>query len=449
MLLLTRNCDIYYSMRYIFNIVILCFYLILPFNAAGQEVRALIIRVEGQGFSLVRDGKLQYFDFTTASPIGFEFFAEDIINVDANTFLEIKISPSNILIRVSESTSIKLAHFDKAGSGGMDMIYGRVRVKTDKDSTTESFKVDGLRTASGSEGADFGSDLIYNTETGMVNQIYCLDGTVEITKDDSSAGDDESQTVSLNSLEMVTIPGDNQEEVVQKKQLASDVISYWQDNDFETEISEETVLAQAEEEVEEEVESKETDQEQEELQLPVEPQTEPNGFKHFWLDVGLEVCFLVFQNDDGGLDDPLSQLIDFFTFLSHIKGGFVIDFSLMFIEYFGLGIETGLLYNTMTFDTYRIHNFSVPGFGIIRFNLGPLFLQLYGGVEVIGSLLEDAPESLVFNLQYDVGAKLGINVGDVFIYAVGGLNSEEIQYFFDGRFNLRFGLGVLVNVTKF
>jgi hypothetical protein len=141
-----------------------------------------------------------------------------------------------------------------------------------------------------------------------------------------------------------------------------------------------------------------------------------------------------------------------FDIINHLQLGFVLDFNVMFWDIIGIGVESGLRYNTLLTvglalppTIVMLHYFWIPILIDIRFTLGPLFIQPYGGI-----LLAVNTESgaLAFNsaISYEAGAKAGLRLGNLVIFGEISWMSDSMSTIFSPTAQLQFGGGLLFKI---
>lgn len=447
--------------KFIFMFILIISMLCLA-QAADEVGKAVIIHAEGTGFVLTRNDSTDIIDFTETDWNGYEFYEGDIVNIEPDTFIEIQIYPSKTILKVSEYASFKIIDLNNNGSGILEILYGRIRVKSDEELETDSIEIQGPETASGNKGTDFGYDFVYTDEQGLLTEIYCFSGDLIVIEQAVEGSEQEqAQKLVLGANEMLSLSEKKRFEqgelTFEKEALREKIATYWKDKSFQGQpLLEKT--AEEEEKMESKLLSRAKEdlpdtKEKEEVVVPEETKEEViltgDTFKHFWFDVGADLTFPVYYFHRTTTDNPLAFLVNFMEFLYSIKGGPIVDFTFMFNEIFGLGLETGILYNTVRGEEATLHNFSIPMYIISRIKLGFLLCQLYGGPILIGAMLEGQPESITTTFMADAGLKLGVSVGDLSVYAIGGFVFPQIlDLSIDGLY-VKAGLGVTYTLAKF
>jgi hypothetical protein len=239
----------------------------------------IVIYADGDEFSVYRDGTLHSYQLSYESIIGLPLYRGDMVQTADNTFVEIQLLPASNILKVAENTTFKLSDLQAGGSGAFDVTYGRVRAKVRDLSRNQSFQLRGRTAIAGVRGTDFGYDIVAGADGGVETSVYCLEGSVEVTRKipvpaeqqpaasageqettDGDAGDDPAtkadpgdavgsdaagetfeyqEPVIISASEMVSIrhveeDSDREAETVPAaaEPLASEISRFWQDNDF-------------------------------------------------------------------------------------------------------------------------------------------------------------------------------------------------------------------------
>jgi len=141
-----------------------------------------------------------------------------------------------------------------------------------------------------------------------------------------------------------------------------------------------------------------------------------------------------------------------FDFLNHFQISFAIDFHVMFWDIIGLGVESGLRYNTILTvvpaippSVGMVHFFWLPALVDLRFTLGPVFIQPYGGVVY--------PAIIAFGIFlmsnvpfYEAGIKAGLRLGNIIIFVDASLMSPSLDMLFTGAAMFQIGGGLLFKI---
>jgi len=229
----------------------------LPISVYAQEVDSdepagSLIYASGTGFEIVRDAQSEDYDLSSDIVEGLEFFPGDYLNTYDGTFLEIQVSGSRNVLKISENTSFKFEQGRETKAPRYEVSYGRVRARVRKLAGLENFAIAGPSMVAGVRGTDFGYDVLYNEqENTTVASVYCFEGKVEVSQrvktspapdeEDGKRGDEgppsEPGTIEIGADEMVKIKESDegiseQEYVLQKEAISSEVYTYWEVNDF-------------------------------------------------------------------------------------------------------------------------------------------------------------------------------------------------------------------------
>ena len=85
----------------------------------------------------------------------------------------------------------------------------------------------------------------------------------------------------------------------------------------------------------------------------------------------------------------MDWLVDILNFIFKSRVVTFVDGALMFKEFIGVGLETGLSYSTLMINDIMIHYFGIPGYLFVRGNVGIFYTQLFGGLFIVGSVVGD------------------------------------------------------------
>lgn len=158
--------------------MLVAFLVIVPIAAFSQSrnAYAFIIYAEGQEMSVYRNDQLTTYDVVADSVIGMPLLPNDLIQTEAQTFVEIQIMPSRTVIKVAENTTFRIQTLGGDGGGVFDMRYGRLRAKVERITGNEEFEVRGSSAVAGVRGTDFGYDLTFQREgvRALDTKIYCF-----------------------------------------------------------------------------------------------------------------------------------------------------------------------------------------------------------------------------------------------------------------------------------
>ena len=232
-----------------------------------EDVRGVVIYASGTGFELVRNGETREYDLSVDVAQGIELQAGDYINTYNGTFLEIQLTPSESVVKISENTSFRVESMTGDGGGSFEITYGRVRARVKKLAGLERFSIDGPSMVAGVRGTDFGYDIIFedtDAQERTVASVYCFEGEVEVEtkaeareaevsgegqESESSESRPEGTKVLIGPEEMVKLierksepaeepsPGRPQraglEFILVKETIDERIREYWNANDFQ------------------------------------------------------------------------------------------------------------------------------------------------------------------------------------------------------------------------
>lgn len=329
------------------KLVLAVFTVLLSFSAVtgvfAQESAATIIFGEGYGFNLLRDGEESYYDILYDDVIGFKLKKGDYVSTDEETFLEIQLTSSSNVLKISENTSFQIAEVSGKGGGEFALTYGRVRAKVNRLLGDDEFNIGGPSAVAGVRGTDFGYDIVAKRTTteqfGTVAQVYCFEGKVEVSKIKpkeisepegpvETAGEETkdvldlgemggTDTVILEANQMVSFAAEEEGDPVKEefvpREIEEEINVFWDRYDFTGEMIDypepEEVSKEAEKEPEKEEEKpvveEEPEEEKEEIILVQEEKRKAKARKSF-LIAGTTVVGI------GALTEVAGILLNFF-----------------------------------------------------------------------------------------------------------------------------------------
>lgn len=257
-------------------------------NATGATSRTfgLILYAVGKDVTVYRSGRLMTYNLNRSDVIGLPLFQNDLVQTDSGTYLEIQLLPSMSVIKVAENTTFRIDSIGDQGQASINLTYGRIRAKVEHIAQSVAansypFTIRGPTTVAGVRGTDFGYDFVAerNIANIPVTQVYCFDGTVEVSGStpapagqSSTAGNGpqagaaptgapagaaaaESKPVLIHANEMVSVaavqisgtegkeaataagsatPGAPTSLVFQTDPVSKSITTYWKENDFES-----------------------------------------------------------------------------------------------------------------------------------------------------------------------------------------------------------------------
>ncbi|MCP5514149.1 MAG: FecR domain-containing protein [Spirochaetales bacterium] len=232
---------------YIILFIFLVFSVFPLFSQTSQS--CVIIYADGDGFTHVRGGTDVYYDLFETDVLGLVFRQGDILITEPGTVLELQVSGSDSIIKISENSSFRIDTFPEKGGGLFSLTYGRIRAKVEKLTGSQSFKIDGKSAVCGVRGTDFGYDIIADPaglREDILSRVYCFSGSVEVVKKteqpvltDTSAvlpgqiiTSPKENSIIITANEMVAIKTSEPEKLLAAETVPDDVTSYWDINDF-------------------------------------------------------------------------------------------------------------------------------------------------------------------------------------------------------------------------
>lgn len=225
-------------------------------TAQTTSSSCIVIYAEGEGFTHVSGRRSTYYDLFETDVIGKAFRDGDLVITEPDTILELQVSGSNNIIKISENSSFRMESFGERGGGTFSLTYGRIRAKVEKLVGDESFKVDGKSAVCGVRGTDFGYDIISEpagAADDLVTRIYCFAGSVEVEKKDEAVelpSDTPAEIGRTSATETVTVTAGKriiitanemvsiraqEPELLRSEPLATDIVAFWDINDFRSE----------------------------------------------------------------------------------------------------------------------------------------------------------------------------------------------------------------------
>ena len=157
---------------------------VLTVSAQERESYAFVIYADGYDMTIYRNDELLTYDVVRDNVIGMPLLPGDLIQTDAETFVELQVMPSRTVIKVAENTTFRIEEIGGTGGGSFDLAYGRLRARVDRITGNEEFRIRGRSAVAGVRGTDFGYDFVATRE-GSVDaetQVYVFEGSVEVTE---------------------------------------------------------------------------------------------------------------------------------------------------------------------------------------------------------------------------------------------------------------------------
>jgi len=223
----------------------------LPAQTQAEETSAgSVVYAAGSGFQLIRDGNPRDYDLTVDSADGLELYPGDYINTYEATFIEIELTGSGHLLKISENTSFLFEEKQQSDQNRFLVNYGRVRARVEKLAGLEQFTIDGPSMVAGVRGTDFGYDVLYTGGMGIpVSSVYCFTGEIEVRpKVTISSAEGLTEEIERELLEQrdtrIIIGADEMMKVegdaagaggvyrIQRTAVSEEINTFWKQNDF-------------------------------------------------------------------------------------------------------------------------------------------------------------------------------------------------------------------------
>ena len=222
------------------TVLFFCMTFFLFAQSTQVKASAVIIYADGGSFDVIHQGKRIPYDIGSGDVVdGMELYTGDMINTYGGTFLELQLTPSENVVKVSENTSFTVESTDASGGGSFSITYGRVRATVTKLFGLERFKITGPSMVAGVRGTDFGFDSIISKDSSgeLISRVYCFKGTVAVeNKAEGSGKNDVSEPVLIHPGEMA-VETSGQQKGVQTPSLKvlpilPEIKNFWSINDF-------------------------------------------------------------------------------------------------------------------------------------------------------------------------------------------------------------------------
>jgi len=190
----------------------------------AAEPYASITYAEGTGFTIIRKDKATAWPVAAPEVFGMSIERGDLIVTEASTFLEIKIHPISAKLQIAENTSFRCDADESGTKSSGELLYGRVRAKVTKLSSTSSYKITSPSLVAGVRGTDFGLDLIAvrpvsgktgktaagteanGTASPILNRVFCFEGSVEVTETSPAAAAAATDTAAAGTAPAESVP---------------------------------------------------------------------------------------------------------------------------------------------------------------------------------------------------------------------------------------------------
>lgn len=230
------------NLKILFFLVLI---LVIPAGLSGQSGTAVIVYVEGDGFTLVRDGDSSFYEVDYDDILGMLLYPGDTLLTEEDTFLEIQITSNASLIKIAENTTFAFERIGSYGGGTLSVAYGRIRAKVNRLTKEDEFQVMGSGTTAGVRGTDFGYDLTFGDEVAesesneAITTVYCFEGAVKVEQIDKKTA--EVKEVLIEADQMVVTSTEKVEAPLVVYDIEEEIDQFWEENKFVYEMAEEEV----------------------------------------------------------------------------------------------------------------------------------------------------------------------------------------------------------------
>lgn len=226
-----------------------------------NDVFAVILFASGNAVSVFRQGELISYTIGEDDVIGLPLLEGDMVQTEADSFVELQLIPSENIVKVAENTTFELTNIQGEEGGTFELLYGRVRARVAAINQSGSFRIRGRTAVAGVRGTDFGFDYVTRRGEGAVPaaSVYCFDGSVEVqslvNESNSEGGAPDSpgeegpaagiapSTVVISANEMVDVVRKSGSETetpsvragaLRKRSISPRISEYWQTNDIQS-----------------------------------------------------------------------------------------------------------------------------------------------------------------------------------------------------------------------
>lgn len=227
------------------KIILTGLFLLIPAGLFSQSGTAVIVYVEGDGFTLVREGETFFYEVAYDDILGMLLYPGDTLLTEEDTFLEIQITSNASLIKIAENTTFAFESIGNYGGGTLSVAYGRIRAKVNKLTNDDQFQVLGSGTTAGVRGTDFGYDLTFGEEVAesesneAITTVYCFEGAVKVEQEDKETR--QIKEVLIEADQMVVTSTEKIEAPLIVYDIEEEIDEFWEENKFVYELAEEEV----------------------------------------------------------------------------------------------------------------------------------------------------------------------------------------------------------------
>lgn len=208
-------------------------------QSVSDQPAGVIIYAEGTGFDVVHQGEITFIDLAKGDdPFQIVLAKGDIVNTYDETFIEVQLTPSQNMVKISENTSFTVKETDSAGGGNFELNYGRVRAKVSKLFGSRKFQITSPSVIAGVRGTDFGCNVIAEKESGgiQLSEVFCFEGSVAVQLVRADITESSSQEVIIKAGEMVKeepiASDEGKSSVLTVQTVPPEIKSYWGTHDF-------------------------------------------------------------------------------------------------------------------------------------------------------------------------------------------------------------------------
>jgi hypothetical protein len=221
--------------------IVFAFLIFLTGICFGQEIR--VFHVEGGDFTYTSGGRRVVYQPEKSDWQILSLGREDIIQTGPDSFVEIRINPGGIRIKIAENTSLICNGAGvESGSLSFSILYGRIRLSTlgywpHEEGGGSVFIQSGAAEAVFTKG-DVGIDFIVSRAGSSlaggepVFRTYSFSGTVEIIPSARPDALTVAPRFQVLQFESLSIESRNPLFYVEHKALENEIVDYWNRHSF-------------------------------------------------------------------------------------------------------------------------------------------------------------------------------------------------------------------------
>ena len=146
-------------------LVVACVGVFAQQDVDAADAFGLVVYAEGLSVDIIRDGRRVTYQVSRDEVVGLPILTGDVVQTEQDTYLEIQLLPSQMVLKVAENTMFAVAGLEE-GSAGIALTFGRLRARSQKLAEDGSFTVRAAGAIARGAGADFGFDFVADTGTG-------------------------------------------------------------------------------------------------------------------------------------------------------------------------------------------------------------------------------------------------------------------------------------------